>query len=195
MVLDAAVVAIAVRTTARISAVLLSANLIGAARRLSASRPANPNAAHGSSTDLQAREVATARTRDIATFAAFLVSHTIHFASVALLALATDGVSIDQSGGWPAAMIVAAVFYLSVWSTFRGKRRTAARWTSAWQRRREVAVLTIIWLIFFLAFSPRFQQPLFAVLAVGLACSLGSFLIAARRVPADSAGRSIPASV
>src|SRR6185295_19546363 len=67
------------------------------------------------------RRLTRVQTVDIATFAAFLVSHTIHFASVALLALATDGSSIRESGGWAAAMIVASLFYLSGWGVLRGK--------------------------------------------------------------------------
>ena len=185
-VLDAAVVAVAVRTTARISAVLLAANLIAAARRLSAgpgptSRTAAVDARFGHWTP--------------ATFAAFLVSHTIHFAVVALLALATDGASIRDSGGWIAAMVVATLFYLGGWGVLRGKRRPGDGWTSAGQRRREIAVLLVIWLIFFQAFVLRFGTPLFAVLAVGLLYSLVRFLSAALRSPTDAASQSAPASV
>jgi hypothetical protein len=184
MFLDAAVVAIAVRTTARISAVLLATNLIVAARRLASVRPA-----------LRTRAVATARQLDIATFVAFLVSHTIHFASVALLALATGGESIRRNGGWTAAVVVATLFYLGGWAVLRGKRRPESGWTSAWQRRREIAVPLVIWLIFFQAFALRFGTPLFAVLAVGLLYSLVRFLTVALRSRTDAASQSASASV
>jgi hypothetical protein len=196
MFLDAAVVALAVRTTARISAVLLAANLIVAARRLTTPAPGVPNsAAPDSNPARRARDVAAARNLDLATFAAFLVSHTIHFASVALLALATDGSSMRDAGGWTAAMVVGILFYLGGWGVVRGKRRPAGVWMSAGQRRREIGVLSVIWLIFFQAFALRFDTPLFAVLALGLVYSLVRFLAAALRSPTDAASQSAPASV
>jgi hypothetical protein len=80
MVLDAAVIAIAVRTTARISAVLLAANLVIAARRLAAVRRVDRDPeAQPPSPVLRPIGVPTLRAADLATFAAFLVSHTIHF--------------------------------------------------------------------------------------------------------------------
>jgi hypothetical protein len=132
-----------------------------------------------------------ARALDLATFAAFLVSHTVHFASVALLAFATDGASMRNSGGWIAAMVVAMLFFLSTWGVFRGKRRAGDGWTSTWSRRREIIVLTVIWLIFFQAFALRFERPLFAVLAAGLLYSLVRFLVAARRPSSYSTVRSV----
>ena len=228
MFLDAAVVAIAVRTTARTSAVLLAANLISAARRLSITTPTEPDHQRTLPPQrtqrtqrffrlipprprrprrlettgvvmveqaLSAKSWRSARELDMATFVAFLVSHTIHFACVALLALATGGASIRDSGGWPAAMVVATLFYLSGWGVFRGKRRPCDAWTSTWQRRREIGVLIVVWLIFFLAFAPRAGTPAFAVLSVGLVYSLVRFLTAALRSPADAASHSAPASV
>jgi len=184
---DAAVAALAVRTTARISAVLLAANLIAAARRLSAGPdPTLPP---------QRTRRFQVRTLDTSTFAAFLISHTIHFASVALLALATDGASMRNTGGWTAAMVVAALFYFSGWGVFKGKRRPGGAWTSTWQARREISVLTLFWLIFFQAFALRFDRPLFAALAVGLLYSLVRFLAAALRSPSGTASQSAPASV
>ncbi len=86
-----------------------------------------------------------------------------------------------NSGGWIAAMVVATLFFLSTWGVFRGKRRAGDSWTSTWSRRREIIVLTVIWLIFFQAFALRFGRPLFAVLAAGLLYSLVRFLVAARQ--------------
>jgi hypothetical protein len=191
---DPEVTALAVRTTARISAVLLAVNLIVTARRLAAIRPAEPDthtAGPGINTSASSRPGthgsqefwgwSDARTLDLATFAAFLVSHTVHFASVASLAFATDGASIRDTGGWIAAMVVATLFFLSTWGVFRGKRRVGDRWTSTWSRRREIIVLTVIWLIFFQAYALRFGRPLFAVLAAGLLYSLVRLLVAARQ--------------
>jgi hypothetical protein len=197
--------AVAVRTTARISAVLLAVNLIVTARRLAAATPAEPDTqtappviktpassqpgTPGTQRFLGWRD---ARTLDLVTFAAFLFSHTVHFTSVALLAFATDGASMRNSGGWIAAMIVASLFYLSAWGVFRGKRRGGDGWTSTWSRRREIIVLTVIWLVFFQAFALRLGRPLFAVLAAGLLYALVRFLVAAGQ---PSSHRSVVRSV
>ena len=194
MPIDPELAAAAVRTTARISAVLLAVNLIVTARRLAAITPVEPDtqtARRGIETQaslgpampgaLRFLDWPDARTLDLATFAAFLVSHTVHFTSVALLAFATDGASIRDSGGWTAAMVVGSLFFLSTWGVFRGKRRAGASWTSTWSRRREIVVLTVIWLIFFQAFALRFGRPLFAGFAAGLLYALVRFLVAARQ--------------
>jgi hypothetical protein len=170
MFVDPAVVGIAVRTTARISAVLLAANLITAARRVSRGR----------------QFVSPARQQDLATFVAFLVSHTIHFACVALLAFATAGENVRTRGGWGPALAVAAVFYLGGWSVLRGKRRPGPGWTSGWHRWREIAVLLAIWLVFFQAFASRAGTPVFAVLSGGLLYAVVRFLSVALKSPAGA---------
>jgi hypothetical protein len=183
MFLDAATVAVAVRTTARISAVLLAANLIVAARRLSSGpdptllRPRRP------------RRVFQARTLDTSTFAAFLVSHTIHFATVALLALATDGSSIRDAGGWTAAMVVATLFYLGSWGVLRAKQRPTNGWVGTRQRVREMSVLAIVWTVFFLGFLGRSTSSLlFLSLTVALVVALALFTLAGVRSPFAQAG-------
>jgi hypothetical protein len=104
--------------------------------------------------------VSRGRRLDIATFTAFLVSHTIHFASVALLALVTNGDSMRNSGGWIAAMVVATLFYLGGWGVLRAKQRPTHGWAGTRQRRRETSVLAIVWAVFFLAFLGRSTRSL-----------------------------------
>jgi hypothetical protein len=177
MFLDADVVAVSVRTTARISAVLLATNLVAAARRLALAASAVPDTLSASWRD--------ARKLDVTTFAAFLVSHTIHFACVALLALATDGASMrDTLGGWTAAMIVAALFYLGGWGVLRAKQRRTHGWAGTRQRLREMSVLAIVWLVFFLAFLGRSTRSLlFLSLTTALVFALALFTLAGVRSP------------
>jgi hypothetical protein len=202
MFLDVAGVAIAVRTTARISAVLLVANLIFTARRLSTITPAGPDVQETStrlvppSTPRPRRLVSRGRRPDIATFAAFLVSHTIHFASVALLALATHGDSMRNSGGWTAAMVVATLFYLGGWGVLRAKQRPTHGWASTRQRRRETSVLAIVWTVFFLAFLGRSTRSLLLFsLTFALLVSVALFAVASVRAKIALANSARPQSV
>ena len=192
MFLDAGVAAIAVRTTARISAVLLAATLVAAARRLARVRRADLHSEAQDSSSARrarARDVATARTLDLATFAAFLVSHTVHFASVALLALATDGANIRNNGGWTAALVVATLFYLGGWGVWRAKQRPTNGWVGTQQRLREMSVLAIVWTVFFLGFLGRSTRSLlFASLTIALLFSLALFTLAGVRSPIARAG-------
>ena len=207
MFLDAEVVALAVRTTARISAVLLVTNFVVAARRLSAvpdptllpqrtqrtlrfswlipPRPRHP------------RRLFQVRTLDTSTFAAFLVSHTIHFAFVALLARATNGESMrDNLGGWSAAMIVAALFYLGGWGVLRAKQRPTHGWVGTRQRLCEMSVLAIVWTVFFLGFLGRSTGSiLFGSLTLGLVVSLALFAAAGIRSPIARANSGKPQPV
>ena len=190
MFLDPAMVALAVRTTARISAVLLATNLIVAARRLSAgSNPTLPPP--------RPRRLFQVRTLDTSTFAAFLVSHTIHFAFVALLARATNGESMrDNLGGWTAAMIVAALFYLGGWGVLRAKQRPTHGWAGTRQRLREMGVVAIAWMVFFLAFLGRSTGSLlFGSLTIALVVSLGLFVVAGIRSPIARANSGTPQPV
>jgi hypothetical protein len=207
MFLDPAVVALAVRTTARISAVLLATNLIVAARRLSAAPDSTllPQSTQRTQTlsrlipprPRRPRRLFQARTLDTSTFAAFLVSHTIHFACVALLARATNGESMrDNLGGWTAAMIVAALFYLGGWAVLRAKQRPTHEWAGTRQRLREMGVLAIVWTVFFLAFLGRSTGSLlFGSLTIALVVSLGLFVVAGIRSPIARANSGKPQPV
>ena len=165
MALDAEQAATLVRVTARVSAVIVATNLLVAARRIGGG---------GSPAAL--------RTADIATFAAFLVSHTIHFICVALLSAATGGENIRNAGGWPLVVAAAAVFYAGAAVVLRIKARPVAGWTSAVQKRLETALLVVVWLVFFQAYALRFTQSwLFAVLAVLLLYSVARLVREALR--------------
>ena len=52
-------------------------------------------------------------------FAGFIVAHTIHFLTVAWLAVVTAGENIRERDGWPVVVTVALLFYLAVFSVLR----------------------------------------------------------------------------
>jgi hypothetical protein len=165
MALDAEQAAALVRVTARVSAVIVATNLLVAARRIGGG---------GSATAL--------RTADLATFAAFLVSHTIHFICVALLGAATGDENIRNAGGWPLVVAAAALFYAGAAVVLRLKARPVAEWPSAGQKRLETGLLVVVWLVFFQAYALRFTQSwLFAVLAVLLLYSVARLVREALR--------------
>ena len=163
MAVDAQQAALAVRVTARLSAVIVAINLLSATRRA------------------EAVESRGLRTMYVATFLAFLASHTVHFVCVWLLALATGGDNIRKAGGWVVVILAALVFYAGVAVVLRLKMRPDG-WRNARERRVELALLVIVWLVFFQAYALRLLQSwLFAALAVLLAYSVAAFLRAALR--------------
>jgi hypothetical protein len=112
MTVDAQQAAMLVRVTARVSAVIVAGNLLAATRRAESV---------GSS---------ALRAMDVATFVAFLASHTVHFACVWLLAVATAGDNIRRAGGWMLVDIAALAFYAGAGIVLRVKLRPRG-WRSA----------------------------------------------------------------
>ena len=109
-------------------------------------------------------------------FVAFLVSHTIHFGCVVLLAVATDGENIRDSG-WIAVLAVGALFYVGCFLVLGVKWRAADGWANGSEGRREAIPLVVIWLVFFQAFIIRVTQSwLFAALSATLLYSVARFL-------------------
>jgi hypothetical protein len=152
-----------VRVTARASAVIVAANLIATTHR--------------------ARAVATPglRTADLATFAAFLASHTVHFVCVVLLARATAGENIRNAGGWLSVVVTAIVFYIGAAVVLRAKQRPAG-WRTKKELFAESSLLLVVWIVFFQAYALRsLKSPLFAALAVLLAYSVAGLVRAALR--------------
>jgi hypothetical protein len=158
MALDAEQAALLVRVTARISTGLLAANLLVSARRITDGRGAY-------------------RTADVRLFVAFVISHTIHFACVGLLALATNGANLDSRLGYTAVSAVGILFYIGCAMTLRVKVREGNRWATRSQRNTEVWLLLAIWGGFAQAYVGRLRQsPLFAALSLVLVFSLVLFL-------------------
>ena len=163
MTVDAQQAAMLVRITARVSAVIVAGNLLAAARRAESV---------GSS---------ALRTMDVATFVAFLASHTVHFACVWLLAVATAGDNIRRAGGWMLVDMAALAFYAGAGIVLRVKLRPRG-WRSVPERRLELGLLVIVSLVFFQAYALRLLQSwFFAALAALLAYSVAGFVRAALR--------------
>jgi hypothetical protein len=185
MAMDAGQAALLVRATARVSAVILAGNLLVAARRIREEGPAE--AGHyvrqgaGVRANVAAREPVRRRA-DIATFAAFIVSHTIHFVCVALLTIATAGANIDARAGYAPVIAIGVLFYVGCVLVMRAKLRQSLGWADARQRRTELWSLVAIWLAFFQAYITRLLQSwLFAALAIVLFYALARFVSAALR--------------
>lgn len=178
MSLDAVLTRYAVQLTARLSAVVLAAGLIVAARRL-----------RGGHRGLW-------RTLDISAFGAFVAAHTVHFACLVLLARSTNGASIRGTGGWVPAMLVAALFYLGCGGAMRLKARQTAVWNTPGERRAEMLTLGALWLVFFQAYAGRLlDTPPFAFLALCLFYALVTFLLAAAKSPLERADSGTVQSV
>jgi hypothetical protein len=159
---DPAQAAWLVRVTARISATLFAASLVVACARIRDNR---------------------FRSADLGVFGALVVSHTIHFFCVGLLAIATSGGNIRTRGGWMANVVIAALFYTGCIVILRAKRRPTPAWPTVRARRTEVWVLAAIGLAFAQAYIIRLTESwLFAALAVWLLGSLIWFLRRATRV-------------
>jgi hypothetical protein len=161
--LNAEQAALFVRVTARISAALLAANLLVSARRISDGR-------------------AVYRSADVRLFVAFIISHTIHFVCVGLLALATNGANLESPLGYMPVIVVGLLFYVGCAGILRVKMRDGDGWTTRSQRNIELWLLVAVWLGFAQAYVPRvFQSAPFAALGVVLVASLLWFLRRALR--------------
>jgi len=162
MIPDAGQAAMLVRATARVSAVILAGNLVVAARRV--------------------RDHDPGREYDLATFIAFIVSHTIHFACVVLLIAATRGGTIGARASDAPVVAVGILFYAACAAVLRAKLRATNDWERPKDRRIEVSLLVAIWLAFFQAYITRpLQWWFFAALALVLLYALARFVSAALR--------------
>jgi hypothetical protein len=161
--MDADHAALLVRSTARVSAVILSTDMLIAARRLGAGH--------------DARRWHSLRAEDVEAFIVFLIAQTIHFGCVLLLAMATDGKNIRDAGGWAPVIAAAVLFYVGAGAVLRVKRRRPPRWITNGARTTEVMLSVIVWLVFFQAFALRAMQWwFFAALATFMAASLVVYL-------------------
>lgn len=166
MTFDAEHAALLVRATARVSAAILAVNFLVAARRVSGA----------SSGTIDVRRI------DVATFASFVVSHTIHFICVGLLTIATAGANIDARSGYVPVVALGVVFYFACVAVVRVKRRPSLEWADRRQRRTELWLLAGIWVAFFQAYAGRLLEWwLFTALAALLLYSVARFVTAALR--------------
>lgn len=167
MALDVEQAALLVRVTARVSAAVFATALVVSARRLTAGAMV---------------ERTRYRRADLAAFTLFVVAHTIHFAAVAGLGLASSGQNIRDAGGYAVTAVSAIAFYVACAAVLRAEARAAARWATVGQRRAEIWTYGVLWVVFFQAYALRFTQSwLFAAMALVLSASLALFGAAARQ--------------
>jgi hypothetical protein len=115
-------------------------------------------------------------------FAGFVVAHTVHFLTVAWLAVVTAGENIRERDGWPGVVTVALLFYLAVFSVLRAWGNAALGQPSSRSLRvtANVAVVAIaaVFLNSYLARVAR--MPVYWLPAVGLAGILAAYFIRTR---------------
>jgi hypothetical protein len=167
MALDVEQAALLVRVTARVSAIVFAIALAISARRLAATGTLDPT---------------RYRRADLVCFTLFLVAHTIHFAAVGALAVASAGRNIRDAGGYTVTFAAGLLFYIACGAVLRAKARTTPRWTTGGQRRVESWTMGVLWIIFVQAYVLRFVQSwLFTALALALIGALALFAAAARQ--------------
>ena len=163
---DQATVELIVRLTAR-----LSATLFAAAVALFAA---------GSPHDRRRQNFATRL------FTGFIVAHTIHFVTVAWLAIATAGENIRERDGWAVVTTVAVLFYAAAFVVVRA-------WTAVTRGHspsRKIGVmpnvaLAAIAVAFLNSYVARVAlMPVYWLPAVGLAGILTMYLVRMRAAPA-----------
>lgn len=171
---DEATLVTCVRLTARTSAVVFSGAMI----------------AHAVETRAGAARRTPFWIRSRTLLAGLLVSHTVHFAFVGLLAAATHGANIAARHGWIATGAVGSLFYAAVIGLIR-VRRDASR--SRGQILFEWVATTLLTFAFLVAYVGRamasaFFVPFVIVLVGGaIADSVAIFRLRARTrdFPAD----------
>ena len=154
--MDEATVALLVRLTARVSVAIFAAALIVFAagyqhdrRRLSAG---------------------------MRLFAGFIVAHTVHFATVAWLAIVTSGENIRERDGWAVVITVAILFYAAVLVVLRAWRRAAMGSSSASLRMANVCIVAIT-AVFLNSYLARVSEmPIYWLPAIGLVATVVLYL-------------------
>lgn len=104
----------------------------------------------------------------------FILSHTIHFAFVAWLTVATAGQNIAQRGGPLLTTLVGIVFYVASFALLFG---------AAQRRRSALAGATVLWLMFVATYAGRIPRNGVYALPVGATTiALGAYLLRPRRL-------------
>ena len=102
-------------------------------------------------------------------FAGFIVAHTVHFATVAWLAVVTSGENIRERDGWAVVAAVAFLFYAAVFFVYRGWGNAAMGSPSRRLRMTNVALVAIA-AVFLNAYLARVAaMPIFWLPTIGLA--------------------------
>ena len=103
-------------------------------------------------------------------FAGFIVAHTIHFVTVACLAVVTAGENIRERDGWIAVVTVAVLFYAAALLVLRAWN-DAMRGRSRWRTLGVVANVAVVAIaaVFLNSYLARVaHRPVYWLPAVGL---------------------------
>ena len=124
-------------------------------------------------------------------FAGFIVAHTIHFATVAWLAVVTSGENIRERDGWAVVLTVALFFYLAVSSVLRAWGDTAMGRSSSRSLRvtANVAIVAIA-AVFLNSYLARVvRMPMYWLPAAGLAGTVALYFVRTRGAPLPALSR------
>jgi hypothetical protein len=159
---DQATVEMIVRLTARVSAVIFAAALILFAA--------------GYPHDRRRLYVGTRL------FAGFIVAHTIHFATVAWLAVVTSGENIEERDGWPVVVTVALLFYMAVFAVLRAWGDAAMGRSSSRSLRvtANVAVVAVAAVFFNSYLARAVRMPVYWLPVAGLAGTVALYFVRTR---------------
>jgi hypothetical protein len=114
-------------------------------------------------------------------FAGFVVAHTVHFATVALLAVVTSGENIREREGWAVVVTVALLFYTAVFFVLRAWRNAAMGPSSSSLRGANVAIVAIA-AVFLNSYLARVaEMPIYWLPTVGLVGTVALYLARTRR--------------
>ena len=168
---DQATVELIVRLTARVSVAMFAAALIAFAT--------------GDQYHRQRLHVGTRL------FAGFIVAHTIHFATVAWLAVVTSGENIRDRDGWTVVVTVALLFYLAVFSVLRAWGGTAmGRSSSRGLRVTANGAIVAIAAVFLNSHLARVERmPMLWLPAAGLAGTVALYFVRTRGAPLPASPR------
>ena len=117
-------------------------------------------------------------------FAAFIIAHTIHFGTVAWLAVVAGGENIRERDGWTVALTVALLFYVAVFTVLRAWRDAALGRTSSPSLRvmANVAILAIA-VVFLNSYIARIERmPVYWLPALSLAGIVALYFVQTLRV-------------
>lgn len=115
---------------------------------------------------------------------AFVALHTIHFGFVVWLAAVTNAANIDDRGGWPLMLVVAALFYgssfaiLRLWHGVDSHRRAASD-----ARPGAYAGVVFIAVVFLNSYLARAEDmPIYGLAAIAMIAVVAVYFVRASAV-------------
>jgi hypothetical protein len=115
-------------------------------------------------------------------FAAFVVAHTVHFGTVAWLAVVSGGENIRERDGWTVVLAVALLFYVAVFLVLRAWRDAALGHSSSRSLRvtANVAVVAIA-AVFLNSYLARVERmPVYWLPAIALVGIVALYFVRTR---------------